>query len=183
MNSLLEHDHEELGAILRDLFAAIDMSDAEESFRRLDLFWARLGVHIRAEHLCLFPALLLKLNNGRKQRGGGDAPSLDEARQAIAHLRADHSFFMRELASATKQMRDLCATPDDQSAANILQDVRRRVAAIRDRLDAHNKLEEERVYQWVNKLLSPREQTRLAAKLRYEIENLPPRYLATSAVD
>jgi hypothetical protein len=182
MDSLLEHDHEELGTILRDLFAAIDMSDAEESFRQLDLFWARLGVHIRAEHLCLFPAILLELNNGRKQRGG-DAPSLEEARQAIAHLRADHNFFMRELASATKQMRDLCAMPGGQSSANILQDVRRRVAAIRDRLDAHNKLEEERVYQWVNKLLSPREQTRLAAKLRYEIENLPPRYLATSAVD
>jgi hypothetical protein len=182
MSSLLEHDHEELGGILRDLFAAIDMSDAEKSFRQLDLFWARLGVHIRAEHLCLFPALLFELNSGRKRRGG-NAPSLDEARQAIAHLRADHSFFMRELASSTKQMRDLCAMPGGQSAANILQDVRRRVAAIRDRLDAHNKLEEERVYQWVNKLLSPREQTRLAAKLRYEIENLPPRYLATSAVD
>ena len=182
INSLLEHDHEELGGILCDLFNALDRGDAEESFKRLDLFWARLGVHIRAEHLCLFPAVLNELNSGRKRCGGG-APSLDEARQTIAQLRTDHDFFMRELASAIKQMRDLRAMPDNLTAANVLRDIRGRVVAVRHRLEAHNKLEEERVYRWVNQLLSLREQTHLAAKLRRELENLPPRHLGAGTVD
>ena len=180
MNSLLEHDHEKLGGILSGLFTALDVGDVEESFKRLDLFWARLGVHIRAEHLCLFPAILHKLNSGRKQCGG-DTPSLDEARQAIAQLRTDHDFFMRELASAVKKMRDLRVPPGNQSAANILQFVRGRVAAVSHRLESHNELEEEQVYRWADQLLNLREQTRLAAKLRQEIENLPPRFSGADA--
>ena len=180
MISLLEHDHEELGGILSGLSTALNVGDVEESFKRLDLLWARLGVHIRAEHLCLFPAILHELNSGRKQRGG-DAPSLDETRQAIALLRTDHDFFMRELASAVKQMRDLRAMPGSQSVANMLQDVQGRVTAVSHRLEAHNELEEKKVYRWTDELLNLREQIRLAAKLRREIENLPPRFSGADA--
>ena len=182
MDSLLEHDHQELGRILSALFNALDAGDAAESFKRLDLFWARLGVHIRAEHLCLFPAILDELNNGRKWPDGG-ATSLDEARQAIAQLRIDHDFFMRELATAVNQMRDLRAMPGQLSAADVLRDIRGSVVAVRQRLEAHNELEEERVYRWATQLLSLPEQTILAAKLRRELENLPPRHLGTGAVD
>ena len=179
MNSLLEHDHEEIGGVVSDLLTAIDRCSVEESFRLLDLFWARLAVHIRAEHLCLFPTILNELNSSRKDHNE-DAVSLDEARDAIAQLRTDHDFFMHELASAIKQMRDFLAMPDPIAAPNMLQGVREIVEAVRGRLEAHNKMEEERVYRWTNTVLSPREQTRLEAELRREIENLPPRYLGIS---
>jgi hemerythrin-like domain-containing protein len=175
MDFLLERDHKELDGILRDLLLSLDAGRVEESFKQLDLFWARLGVHIRAENLCLFPAILHELNSGLRGRGD-DAPSLDEARQAIARLRTDHDFFMRELASAVKEMRDLRARPGSQSDAKMLRDVRGRVAAVSHRLAAHNELEEERVYRWTNELLDLRAQALLAAKLRREIENLPPRF-------
>lgn len=58
MKALLAHDHEELDRILRSLYAALDADDVEEGFKQLDLFRARLGVHIRAENLRLFPAIL-----------------------------------------------------------------------------------------------------------------------------
>lgn len=119
MNSPLEHDHEELNKILRNLFTALDAGDAKESFRRLDLFWACLAVHIRAEHVCLFPAILRELNSSREQRCDGYAPSLNNAREAIAQLHNDHDFFMRELASAIKQMRDLHALPAARAAASL----------------------------------------------------------------
>lgn len=182
MNSLLEHDHEELGGVLRDLFAALDGSDAGESLRWLDLFWARLGVHIRAEHLWLFPAILHELNSGRKAPGG-DAPSLDDAQRTIAKLRTDHNFFMRELAGAIKQLRGPRVVTDSSSATDLLKVIRGRIAVISRRLDAHNKIEEEQVYRWPNQLLSSREQARLAAKLRREIENLPPRYLNAGRIE
>lgn len=69
------------------------------------------------------------------------------------------------LRAQIEQMRDLSELPGSQSAANILQDVRGRVAALSHRLGSHNELEEGRVYRWADQLLNMREQTRLAAKL------------------
>ena len=83
---------------------------------------------------------------------------------------------MRQLASAVKEMRGLCARPRSQFEAKMLRDVRGRVAAVSHRLAAHNELEEERVYRWTNELLDLRAQALLAAKLRREIENLPARF-------
>jgi hypothetical protein len=173
MNFLLERDHKELDGILHDLLPALDAGSVEESFKQLDLFWARLGVHIRAENLCLFPAILHELNS-RRMGPGDDTPSLDEARKAIARLRTDHDFFMREPARAVKEMRSLRARPGSQSEVKMLRDVRGRVAAVSHRFAAHNELEEERVYRWTNELLNLQTQAHLAAKLRREIKNLPP---------
>jgi hypothetical protein len=58
MPDLLERDHEELDGVLGELLLALDHGERDESFARLDLLWARLAIHIRAEHLCLFPAIL-----------------------------------------------------------------------------------------------------------------------------
>jgi len=58
MNDLLGHDHTDLGESLSELFAALNAGDVEKSYERLDMFWARLAMHIRAEHLHLFPAIL-----------------------------------------------------------------------------------------------------------------------------
>ncbi len=177
MNRLLEHDHRELDGVLRDLITTLDSGDIEASFRRLDFFWARLSVHIRAENLVLFPAILHNLNSDGNQCESGGAPSLDEAGQAIVQLRADHDFFMHDLASAIKLMRNYMSSMSDiDSTVNLMRDVGRIVATVSHRLEAHNKLEEEQVYQWVNKHMNLQERAILTRSLRREIENLPPRF-------
>lgn len=179
MSSLLEDDHEDLGGILRDLFTSLDEGDVEESFKRLDLFWARLGVHIRAENLCLFPAILQGLNDDPREYDD-NTPTFEEARCAINKLRADHNFFMRELSGAVNQLRDLRVKTERQAATNILQALRDRVADVGRRLEEHNKFEEGQVYKWTNKLLDVRGQTLLTENLRRELENLPPRHAVTN---
>jgi hypothetical protein len=175
MDALLVNDHAELDGVMDKLLAALDEGDVEESFARLDLFWARLAVHIRAENLHLFPTILRELTRSQRNHSD-DAPSLDEARAAIARLRDDHDFFMRELASAIRTMRELRVASGNQTSSGQPQEVRRRVAAVRSRLETHNKLEEEQVYRWTDTLLDSSAQARLAARLRSEIENLPPRF-------
>ncbi len=56
--SVMTDDHSELGRLIDDLLAALDEGNKALGFERLDLLWARLAVHIRAEHLCLFPSIL-----------------------------------------------------------------------------------------------------------------------------
>lgn len=96
---MLDHDHRELSKIFDEVFliltsyppirsvgdlppetpaaVSIDSSagtaSAKELYQKLDLFWARLAVHIRAEHLHMFPALL-RANN----------PELDQAATTAA---------------------------------------------------------------------------------------------------
>jgi hemerythrin-like domain-containing protein len=85
----LVDDHEDLHRLLEQLKNALRELDSESVRSRLDLFWARLAVHIRAEHLRLFPAVI------------SAAPSL------VAQLREDHDFFMHELAAAIATLPDL----------------------------------------------------------------------------
>lgn len=172
---LLAEDHAQLDGLLHSLLAILDQGDSVGAFTQLDLLWARLAMHIRAENLCLFPAVLEALA-GRQQPSGGDAPSLTEARHTVARLRADHDFFMRELAGAVKLMRELQAAPEDESESNGLQDVRQSIAALSDRLAAHNGVEEEQVYRWPAMLLDPTEQSALMGRVEREIKNLPPRF-------
>ena len=71
------------------------------AFELLDLFWARLAIHIRAENLHLFPALA----NAPASRftGKGGLPTRDEAHNVLLQLRSDHDFFMKELAEMIKR--------------------------------------------------------------------------------
>ena len=85
----LVDDHEDLHRLLKRLKQALRDMDSEATRSRLDLFWARLAVHIRAEHVRVFPALK------------NVAPSV------IAQLREDHDFFMRGLATAIAKLPDL----------------------------------------------------------------------------
>src|SRR4030095_14850546 len=57
LESLLEQDHESLDQLLTELDAAVTKPGNPHVFELLDLFWARLAVHIRAENVRLFPAL------------------------------------------------------------------------------------------------------------------------------
>jgi hypothetical protein len=53
--------------------------------------------------------------------------------------------------------------------------VRRCVVKVQSRLDQHNHLEENYVYKWVNVLLGEAERVALTARIRYELDNTPPR--------
>lgn len=56
MNYPLADDHSEMDALLEEFFDALCCADVELIYQTLDFFWARLAMHIRAEHLHLFPA-------------------------------------------------------------------------------------------------------------------------------
>jgi hypothetical protein len=174
MPDLLERDHEELDGVLGELFLALDHGDKDVSFARLDLLWARLAIHIRAEHLCLFPAIL-----GAPQAlltGSGGAPRLEELQSAIGALRSDHDFFMHELAKAINFMRALKTTSDAGAIEKSLREVRGIVLSVKTRLGVHNQLEENQVYGWIDVLLDEAERSTLDARVRRELENLPPRF-------
>ena len=173
MEDLLTHDHSELDGLLAAIFAAFDANDAERIYRTTDFFWARLAMHIRAEHLHLFPALVVVLEQS-KNSAEKRAPSFQTAQSAIAKLRDDHDFFMHELSSAIKQMRDW--RNDDEVSENRFSGVRETIEAVKRRLDAHNELEETEVYQWAQTLFDERERARLNVKMQKEINNLPPRF-------
>jgi len=173
-SNLLRDDHAQVGALVKELDAALGREDAARSFALLDLVWARLAVHIRAEHLCFFPAILDALAQLPEAQSGAVVTSF-EAKDLIAHLREDHNFFMNELASAIKVMREMGSAPSDERVARALRSVRRKVNAVGHRLEQHNRLEEERLYRWPASLLTTTEQARLLARVAREVENLPPR--------
>ncbi|MDT4951910.1 MAG: hypothetical protein QOJ02_48 [Acidobacteriota bacterium] len=174
MPDLLERDHEELDGILGELFLALDHGDRDVSFARLDLLWARLAIHIRAEHLCLFPAILCAQQALLTSRCG--APRLEQAQSTIGVLRSDHDFFMHELAKAINLMQALKGIPDAAAIGEGLGEVRSIVLSVKTRLGTHNQLEENQVYRWIDVLLDEAERSTLNARVRRELENLPSRF-------
>jgi hypothetical protein len=92
MDDQLSNDHAELGKLLGEVRDALEAGDITRSHSRLDLFWARLAMHIRAEHLHLFPAILQGLKEPPRVNAG--MPSHSEVLSAIEKLRSDHDFFM-----------------------------------------------------------------------------------------
>jgi hypothetical protein len=173
MTELLAGDHAEVDALFRDLSREFERGGARAVFEKLDYLWARLAVHIRAEHLHLFPALLSAGGAG----GGGneDAPAPEEVRAAVEHLREDHDFFMRELAGAVNAARELAAQTD-AAAREPLRRIKERVLAVAGRLAEHNLVEERQVYLWPELLLGEAARARLGREMKREIENLPPRF-------
>lgn len=162
VESVLEDDHASLDQLFVELDLALAKSDDARSFELLDLFWARLAVHIRAEHLHLFPAL-------SKASGKSSQPTREEVEMTLARLRADHDFFMKELARLMKVARV------NGTGAG---DFRERLAAIRKRLETHNQIEEKQVYVWPLLLLDETTVAALVERVRLELENMPPRFAA-----
>lgn len=160
----LAGDHVALGEVLNELKAALNSGDVKTAHAKLDLFWARLAVHIRAEHLHLFPAI--------KQHAG------DAVDQAVAQLRSDHDFFMHELARAIAIMRDLLHNADASTISGGLKNVREVVSEVEQRLVVHNELEENKIYHLTN-VLSEQDQAELSLKISKELANQPPRFSVT----
>ena len=159
----LVDDHAALDKVLKQLQTALQRRELETAHAKLDLFWARLAVHIRAEHLHLFPAVL-------------SAPVLREAETAVAQLRQDHEFFMHELARAIEIMRKLLTVSEQSIREEGMNDVENRILQIEQRLTRHNDDEENRVYHWATTVLSFEEQVKLAKQISMELQNRPSRF-------
>jgi hemerythrin-like domain-containing protein len=150
---LLSDDHEAVHEVLQQLLTALNKKDVQTSHAKLDLLWARLAVHIRAEHLHLFPAI---------------ASEFSEAQSIIDHLRADHDFFMRELAQAIRVIRE----SDETKWASVGDAIRE----IGKRLASHNEIEENHIYNLASTLLSEQAQVELSTRINAELEHRPSRF-------
>jgi len=159
----LSEDHHALGEVLDQLLAALANKDLSESYAKLDLFWARLAVHIRAEHLHLFPAIEAGV--------GALKPELDG-------LRADHDFFMRVLAGAIGILRELPGSIVTSGDEAKFAAVRETVREVEKRLATHDEIEEGQIYRWSSIILTQPEQLELLSRSNAELENRPPRFSA-----
>ena len=157
-------DHSALAGILEQLQTTLRDSDIEVAHAKLDLFWARLAVHIRAEHLHLFPAIPSDLENA----------------SIVTELREDHNFFMGQLALAIEIMRELSTLPDQLIIPEGLNNVKKIVLEVEQRLVKHNELEESTIYRWASMSLNPEEQAQLASRITTELRNHPARFTLTT---
>jgi len=171
---LMKQDHEALDDLLQSLQSSLDKHQVMTSFELLDLCWARLAVHIRAENVRLFPAIL----SARSEVVDAALPPLKEVQSTIQQLKVDHNFFMEELSKAVRQMRQLVKAKfyDQPRLVTELGRIRDRVDAVSNRLRAHNELEEEQVYGWPGLMLNGSRLRILEDAIKHEIENLPPRF-------
>lgn len=170
VESLLEADHASLGQLLSELDAELATPNLARAPELLDLFWARLAVHIRAENLHLFPALA---NAPASLFTGQDSlPTFEDAHNMLLRLRSDHNFFMGELAVSIKAMREVVGS---QRSALEVKGLRQRLATIAKRLEVHNRLEETQTYVWPSLLFDQQTVGRLFDRLQSELENIPPR--------
>ena len=179
IESVLEDDHESLGQLLTELDAELAKPNIAGAFELLDLFWARLAVHIRAENLHLFPALAnapASLFTGRVS-----LPTSEEVQNVLARLRSDHNFFMKELALTIKAMREIAG--DQQAHLEEVKELRQRMTIIKNRLETHNRLEEQRAYTWPTLLFDEQEVAALRARIAHELENLPQRFAKNIEVE
>jgi hemerythrin superfamily protein len=170
----LADDHAALDEVLSQLWKALDTGDVAVRHARLDLFWARLAVHIRAEHLYLFPAVINGLSSTSDEQTF--ALTLSEAQSTVERLRADHDFFMHELAQAIGILRDLLKATDRHAGDDGIRTVRDSILEIEKRLLRHNELEENRIYRWATTILNEQEQADLATRVNAELGNRPPRF-------
>ena len=164
LSEQLIDDHAALDKVLKELQTALQRRDRETARANLDLFWARLAVHIRAEHLHLFPAVLASHGN--------------EAQTVVAQLRGDHEFFMHNLGHAVENMRKLSTVSEQRLIEAGLNEIKNTVVEIEQRLVTHNQIEENQVYRWATTLLNSAEQAKLQQRITAELQNRPARFRA-----
>ena len=162
LSEQLIDDHLALDKLLKQLQAALRSSDLEIAHAKLDLFWARLAVHIRAEHLHLFPAALTSFGN--------------EAQTVVAQLRQDHEFFMHELARAVEVMRELLTVSEPSVIKAGLDNITNTILQVEQRLVEHNEVEESQIYNRASTLLESQEQEKLAKQITMELSKRPARF-------
>jgi hemerythrin-like domain-containing protein len=159
-DKILESDHADLNKLQADVQRSIADDDLHRTHEALDLFWGRLALHIRAEHLRLFPALF-SVNKS------------SELAELISLLREDHDFFMTVLGSLMKVFR----SASENDAAEVMKFARPELTMLTARLREHNDLEESRIYTLISEL-DEAEAKHLAAGIKMELNNLPQRFRA-----
>jgi Hemerythrin HHE cation binding domain len=169
----LSDDHRAVHDVLKQVLTALPNKDVAASYAKLDLLWARLAVHIRAEHLHLFPAVINRLTGSINH---AEAPDLSEAQAIVNKLRADHDFFMREFARAVGILGELKRLPDSADSETSFTSVHDAVLEVEKQLANHNELEENQIYRWASTILTEQEQMDLAMRINAELENRPSRF-------
>ena len=165
VDHILESDHKELDELLAKAAGSVRSADLNAAYHDVDRFWARLAMHIRAEHLRLFPFV----------RTAAETDLHDHEMPAILEgLRVDHDFFMRELARAIKALRLVF---DFGNAEETFALVGHILSEVRERLDEHNRVEETIVYPVATeKFLSPADLADLTSSVKKELDNYPQRF-------
>jgi len=167
----LEDDHTELDTLVEKVMAAIEAEDAADTLAKLDFFWARLGIHIRAEHLRLFPVV---------REVAKRAPDLESIPEILVVLREDHDYFMTELARAMKAMRLVFSFGNE---AETFANVRGLVEGVVERLKIHNEIEEQQIYTLTGSdFLEPAEADELLASVKSELDRYPNRFREAAAM-
>lgn len=162
---MLVEDHAAIDKLFDDVFAAFESDDPSGAFAKIDLLWAHLAMHIRAEHLHLFPTLL---SVASKTDGAG----VSKLANTIDGLREDHNFFMRIFAEVIKRMRGQTSVDSGTS----FDEVKAWIETVKLRLVDHNEIEESAIYPLTETLLSVETSALLREKIEHEIANLPPRF-------
>ncbi|MEP7076459.1 MAG: hemerythrin domain-containing protein [Acidobacteriota bacterium] len=170
-DDLLTHDHSEIDALVGKIAGLFSLGKPKPILEAIDLFWDHLAVHIRAEHLYLFPALT-------------EESSLLKAAEAAAilnrieDLHEDHNFFMREVIGAIKTMRRIVMDSDSDELSRLVE-AKERIESVHRRLIVHNVKEESEIYPLVDRLVAPDAAIMLRTKMKRELDNLPPRFVVT----
>lgn len=165
----LEDDHTELDDLVAQTFAALDAAAAAKIFESLDFFWARLGMHIRAEHLRLFPAV---------REIASRSQELAAIPKILDRLREDHDFFMTELARAIKAMRLVFSFGNEAETFAVVRGI---LEAVVERLTEHNYIEEEQIYTLTtDEYLDNDAGAKLLASVQVELDRYPARFESRS---
>jgi hemerythrin superfamily protein len=149
----LLNDHSEIDRLFSVAFDTLERG--EDPFEIVDRIWARLAVHIRAEHLHLFPMI----NTAAEQHGNL------QTTETLSKLRADHNFFMNQFGLLIKDLR----AGSSERVKDVLEEISRR-------LNTHNEIEESQIYALVDEWLSVADAETLQAKIGSELDNAPPRF-------
>ena len=158
VTAILEADHSELHDLVEDVRTAIAEADMPRCYKATDLLWARLAMHIRAEHLHLFPFV----------RSVSDIDTTD----VLDGLRQDHDMFMVELGRAVRALRPGSDPANDPDTFATVHEIVETVAA---RLAVHDRIEEEKIYVFAD-AHSSHDVASLHEKIRQELGNYPPRF-------
>jgi hypothetical protein len=160
---ILGTDHAELHDLLKSAREELDHADLARAYAATDLFWARLAMHIRAEHLHVFPFVRGIAGN--------------EIAGVLGELRRDHDMFMVELGRAMKALRLGFHFGNE---VETLATVAGLVHKVAQRLIIHDEIEESRVYPVVDSCRDAGVAMEYVNRgVLKELQNLPPRFLRT----
>jgi len=163
---VLTDDHESLNKLLLELMVFVRRSDFRWSFELLDLFCTQLAVHIRAENVCLFPAILNAPNNRFTDAGF----ELTALKAAIERLKLEHNILTEELMKAARLMRQLM---NDNENGELTDETVKSLAAVAILLAEHQELEEREVCQAAKLVLDPAEFALLEEAVARETHKRP----------